>query len=1135
MQSIRDIKKVTAIFITALALLVGLCATAGAQTAGTGSIIGTIKDPQGGVIPGAEVVVKNVDTGAERRSTTGESGLYSAPYLQPGRYELRVKKEGFAEVIRQNIRLEVGQTIGLDIDMPLKAAQETVTVTGEAGAVETEKVEVSQTINQEAVENLPLNGRRWDNLVLLTPGVSEDGGFGGVSFRGISSLYNNNMVDGADNNQAFFSEARGRTRLPYVYSINSIKEFNVTNAAYSAEQGRAAGGTVNAVTKSGTNEMHGDFFYFIRDDIWLARDPIANASGQPKPEERRQQFGGALGGPIIPDKLFYFVSYDQQKRNFPSVNLANDALFFSTTSSGSQAFNCVTAVGTIGGVAIPAGFATECNNVLASVAPIFNTIGPRKGDNFVGLAKIDYQWDQNNRISGVTNIQRWDSPSGIFTGPVLRGTSPLANGSDRVKSEFLTVTWSYVVTPTIVNEASFQYGRDFETQTPNASGPQFQIAGGSNFGMPNFLPRGAFPDEKQFQWRDNVGWQWGRHQVKAGMDIRHVRDRIQNLFNGGGIYSYTGSNALRNFVFDLVNSTTMTPTRNYNQFTQAVDPITIDGLGEFSTNDYNFYVQDNWKLRPNLTLNLGLRYELQDTPGIVQANPLVPETNTLNTDTNNFGPRFGLAWSPGGSGKEVLRGGAGIYFGRTQNSSLFVHLFQNGIFQRTFTFTSTSCGAPIVPNTVFPQPSTAPAFGPIFGSGGPTPVPTFADLAAFQAACPAVGGTAPVVQTLDPTWVSPVVYQYDVAYERELPWRLSFSVTYVGSRGLHLPVFYDANLPLPNQVRTYQITDGSGRLNQSMPSVTVPFFVVTGAGSVPRPRAAQGVTGPLSMGRSIVNSWYNGLVIRVKRRVSRGLTFDANYTWSKARDNGQVAGVNGTFTGSVSPLNPHNLLDEYGTSEIDIRRRLTAHVVWVMPWGDWVESRELKAVVKDWRLSSVWRIQDGRPVTANMSGRPTCTTGLGGLTCGAATGGGGAVNGRVPFIVRNTQFTTPGLVTFDLRLSREFKVSERAEFELIWEAFNIFNRTNFVPSSGIFAVEDRLYDLVGNNGTIISAGTGGNPPAVTCTNLLGASVPATQFNGCLVLREPPRQAAADSFLAPRSTGNTLFTARQMQFGAKVRF
>ena len=261
-----------------MALVLGLATVATAQTAGTGAIQGTVKDQSGAVVPGAEVTVKNVDTGTERKFATTDSGLYVAPYLQPGRYEVRVKKEGFAEVVRQGFRVEVGQTVPLDIELPLKSTQEVVTVTSEAGLVETEKTEVSQTVNPDQVENLPVTGRRWENLALLTPGVAEDGGFGLITFRGISALYNNNMVDGADNNQAFFSEARGRTRIAYGYSINSIREFQVQTAAYSAEYGRAAGGVVNAVTKSGTNDWHGDFFYFIRDKYFLARDPVVNVT-----------------------------------------------------------------------------------------------------------------------------------------------------------------------------------------------------------------------------------------------------------------------------------------------------------------------------------------------------------------------------------------------------------------------------------------------------------------------------------------------------------------------------------------------------------------------------------------------------------------------------------------------------------------------------------------------------------------------------------------------------------------------------------------------------------------------------------------------------------------------------------------
>ncbi len=247
--------KFCASLLVMLFLVLGAAVHVYAQSAGTSEIRGTVTDPTGAVVPGAQVVVRNLDTDAERSLTTNEAGIYLAPLLQPGRYEVTVTKQGFTQVKRTNLALEVGQTLAVDLALSVQAAQQSVTVTSEAGLVETQKFDVSQTISQTYVENLPLNGRRWDNFVLLTPGVSEDGGFGGVSFRGISSLYNNNTVDGADNNQAFFSEARGRTRLPYGYSLDAIKEFTVDTAVYTAEYGRAAGGIVNAITRSGTNNI----------------------------------------------------------------------------------------------------------------------------------------------------------------------------------------------------------------------------------------------------------------------------------------------------------------------------------------------------------------------------------------------------------------------------------------------------------------------------------------------------------------------------------------------------------------------------------------------------------------------------------------------------------------------------------------------------------------------------------------------------------------------------------------------------------------------------------------------------------------------------------------------------------------
>jgi hypothetical protein len=1144
MQSENAMKKAAFAVFLALTLLVGLTAGAWAQSAGTGGILGTVKDPSGAVVAGAEVTVKNIDTGAERKFRTTDTGVYSAPYLQPGRYEVRARKEGFAEVIRQNLVVEVGQTLTANIDLPLRAAVETVTVTSEAALVDTTKTEVSQNVNQDQVENLPLNGRRWDNLALLTPGASEDGGFGLVSFRGVSALYNNNMVDGADNNQAFFSEARGRTRIGYGYSINSIKEFQVQTAAYTAEYGRAAGGVVNAVTKSGTNDWHGDFFYFIRDKAFLARDPIGNVSGVFdfttgttifgfKPDERRQQYGGSFSGPLVKDKLFFFLNYDRQKRNFPIIHSANQNNFFQFgTGGGQQANTCIlpaTATATL-----PAFTNTmaQCQAVLNALLPITNVVAPRQGNQDLGLAKGDYQWNANNRVSAVFNILRWDSPNGIQTAAVLRGTSPLANGSDIVKNEFITVTWNSVWTSSLVNEAKFQYGRDFEAQIPNASGPQIQLQDGTNFGMPNFLPRGRFPDEKRYQWADNVSWLKGRHQVKFGVDINHVRDDIQNLFNGTGIYSYSGTDALRRFVFELNSGM-----RAYNSFTQATDPVTGSGVGMFTTNDYNFYFQDNIKLWPNFTVNLGVRYELQDLPEPPQPNPLIPESATLNTDTNNFAPRVGFSWGIGKSQKQVLRGGYGMYYGRTQNSTLFVHMFQNGIFQRTINVGTASCGAPTLPNTLFPMPSTAPPFGPIFGTSGPTPTATFSDFAAYAAACP--GPLADVAfQTLSPDFVNPLVHQYDVAYEAELPWKLGVTANYIGSRANHLPIFFDVNLPPPATTRTYRVFDGAGAalpIAGTSNEFTVPFFLVVptsgaaAAGALPRPRAAQGVRTPVIMGQSIVNSWYNAFVLRVRRRESKGFSFDANYTLSKSIDNGQVLGTFGTFFGTNSPLNPKDLKSEYGLSDSDIRNRFILNLYWVAPFANWTDNEGLKRVIGGWKFSGVIKLQDGRPITAGMAGRPSCSgtasgSGAGGLTCGTSNNSGTAINGRVPFIERNSQFTQPGLATVDFRAGRVFKITERADVELLWEAFNLFNRTNTT------GVQTGLFDFANPGATISPTGV---TPTITCPT--AASLGNPTFNGCLIRREAPRVTPSNTFGATSATSNTLYTARQMQFGVKFRF
>src|SRR5215216_3413091 len=301
----------------ALALLIFCLAFgapfAAAQSTTQGAVGGTVKDPQGAVVANAPVTVKNEETNKEFAATTDDEGRFRVTSLDPGNYTVTINATGFAAFTQQKVVVEIGRVTPLDIDLSVGGAQETVQVTSEAPVINTEQQDFSTNINQVSINNLPTNGRRWSNLAILTPGTVPDGTFGLISFRGISGLLNNNTIDGGDNNQAFFAEERGRTRISYSVSQAAIREFQVNTSSYSAEYGRSAGGVVNAVTKSGTNEFHGQLFYYQRNNKWGARNPLAtnsvlvNGVFTPvgiKPKDVRHQYGGAVGGPIVKNKAF---------------------------------------------------------------------------------------------------------------------------------------------------------------------------------------------------------------------------------------------------------------------------------------------------------------------------------------------------------------------------------------------------------------------------------------------------------------------------------------------------------------------------------------------------------------------------------------------------------------------------------------------------------------------------------------------------------------------------------------------------------------------------------------------------------------------------------------------------------------
>jgi len=974
-------------FFLAVAVCVVMSVSAFAQaSAGTGTISGVVIDPSGAVVPQVEVTVRNVGTNVGRTVTTNEVGRYEVVALQPGSYEIRASKSGFATLLRTGVTLAVGARVAVELAMSISGTVETVTVNANASVVETDKTDVSTVVNLNDMRNLPLNGRRWDAFVMTTPGATNDGGYGLITFRGISGLYNSNLIDGMDNNQAFFSEARGRTRLSYAVSSEAIQEFQVGTSNFSAQYGRSAGGVVNAVTKSGGNEMHGTFFYLIRDDSLNATNSISGPAlqklGLPKkPKDRRQQFGPSVGGALKRDKLFYFLSYDQQKRVFPAVVVPNSSTFLSQS-----------------------GTAPGFSNVLDFYRGL---TGPqaREGNQWLGLARIDWNATPRNQISTTVNILRWDSPNGVQTAPTFRYHES-GNGSDIVKNEILITRWNAVVTPNLVSELRFQWGRDFEAQQPNAPGPAVAVTNGIDFGMPNFLPRAAYPDERRWQVSQNLNWLRGRHSLKFGYDFTKVNDKMINLYRGGGEYSYS---LLNDFTLDCSNPALPLPLQNcqstptsgsqgitgkhYSTFYQQFDTLGLRGATEFSTVDLAFYVEDSFKPLPNFTINMGLRYDLQTMPEL-KGNPDLPATSRLNVDRNNFGPRVGLSWDPFKSQKTVIRAGAGMYYGRTQNSTISNLITNNGQRFKSYSFIPSTAGSPVFPNVLAEIPSGA--------AGRPDALFASSDFA------------------------NPLIYQMEFSVEQEVFRNFTLTGVYMASRGQRLPAFHDTNLYPATKTSIYTVcADPQVGSSTSCSNVAryfaVPFF--SGA----RPNTSYGY---LTAAESVINSWYNGFVLQAKQRFSHGIQLQASLTVAKAQDNGQSLV---TFSSSNQPSNPFDLWQDYALSDLDQRKRFTMSAIWEPPFGK-IGSRTVRRIFDGFQFSGILMLADGRPYSGTTSGNPSPAGIQGGLL-----GVGGS--SRAPFVGRNT-FTYPGAATVDLRVAREIKFSERLRWQLIAEAFNVFNRIN---------------------------------------------------------------------------------------------
>jgi hypothetical protein len=1107
-----------------------------AQTSGAGAIAGTVTDISRAVVAGATVTVTNIDTGISHAYTTNAAGLYVAPFLQPGHYKVDATASSFGTVEAQDLTLQVGQTLTIDLTLVVKSAATTVEVSATPQLLDLEKTEVSQVVDQQLIQNLPVNARNWSNFVLLTPNVTQDGGSGLISFHGISGLYNQNYVDGGNNNQMLFSEARGRASgAPYVYSLDSIKEFQSETSNYSVEFGQAAGGQVNAITKSGGNALHGDFFYEIRYPDLNALDPysknqVLNNNGNPflltQPVHQQNQFGGSVGGPILRDKLFYFFTYDGFRKVgrvlYSDTN--NITLTPTASNTGNTVISPTQCPATISSAQCIAGITFLMN--VANIAP--GEASPtRYSKQNLFFPRLDYHINSKNDAFIDFNFADFDSTNGYSAAPTFSNSSPTTNGPTSYHERFLVGGLTTVISNSAVNQVHAQWGRDLETAGANAAGPSV-ATGVVTFGMPNALPRVAEPDEHRIQLTDVFSKAQGRHSIKFGGDLNYVHEVMINLYQGGGLYSYGESTSAANFqdwIQDAFQGqggdTDPYAGFHYSTFVQTVDQVNTaartQGKDDFWMQMYDGFAEDTWKFSQKLTFNAGLRYDLQLTPapGMINNNYAPLSTyysQTIKNTVDRVQPRIGFSYSPWTG--TVVRGGYGLFSALNQGSTYYAMRVENGVVQINYNYTG--CKA-----SVGTAKSTCPTVPSLSNSLQYPNVPFPATGPALSSSLHPTGGAAPAVNGptklgpqsfhgLDPNFVPPFTHEAELSVEQALPGRLSLTLGYVGTRGMRLPVFMDANLigQTPHGQRSYNVLDASGNLVKQL---TVPVYLSSDRSNTS--------LATYNTGFSVANTWYNAMTATVRRPFQNGLEVLANYSWAHASDTDQVQGNFGTFYGGNTVLDPNNLRLENGPSDIDIRNRFTMSFLYqprIM-----LSNKLVKNLLDDFTFSGDEIASSGEPISLGMSGTvysgSTSATSYGddgGIYGGAMSSGSGSpTTGRPPQIGRNS-IPAPGFNNVDFRITRKVPIRDGIYMQFIGEAFNALNHT-----------------IITSVNSTYSAYTSASATSTTCPS--SASAPTgSVVQGCI---SPYSGTGFSAFGATSGTNNVLYGPRQLQISAKLFF
>lgn len=1064
----------------------------------TGTISGSVTDPSGAAIPGAKVTAKNMDTGIGRDTVTGPRGRYEFPNLPSGNYEVSATSPGFQTSIRSGIVLSVGQTAVVNHTLQVGEVAQSVTVMGEVPLVETTTATVSQLVDQQKVETLPLNNRDLTQLAVLQPGVIKSpagrGTFGGLGdkitvggARGTQNLY---LMDGVSNSD-LSGNPQGASGS-YI-GAETVKEYQVVTNNYSAEYQSAAGAIVSAVTKSGTNEFHGSGFWTLRNDNLDAAKWEDNAfPGAKKGEFKRNQFGGSLGGPIIHDKTFFFASYEglrERAANSQTATTLTDAARASVVDPNVKKYLSLWPVAGVGNTALPNEPTEDPVNVIA-IAGVQNK--PVNDDSVTG--KLDHQFG-SEKLGFLSASYNWDdgdlSPCGIYCDVTENGSAG-GNGTTSRKHT-LAFNHTSVLSPTTINE--FKFGYSFSESAGDipigkrdtsalAFHPdrtrvgQINITGGPD--SVGFRVDSSTYTQKALQFKEGMSLTKGDHSLRFGAEIKRFRYKQEACSRGcNGLLTFRNmSDFFDNKVddFQVFVPGHESPPRNLRQLL------------------FGSYLQDNWQVMPSLTLNLGLRYEFVTVPD--EDNHLISTLEDLvnddfvavtkqvaaeytneprpfsrtdlqaffnNATLKSFSPRFGFAWAPGDR-KTSVRGGYGIFYDYPVLYQLRTSLQELPPFVETGRLRARKNVpaeylpirmSPLMVNTLLPL-LTDPAF------------------ANFN------------LRYMEPIQSNAYVHRWSLTVQRELGTDWVVSAGYTGSRGLHLLGQHLSNLckwnDFPNQPtgrKQFPYVKDKGCPNG---------FINPNFGEV-RTQASN------------ANSFFSGLAVGVQKRLSHGLQMQMAYNFSKSTDQG--SGV--TSGGDELPDGQRGIYYwdialKKGLSGFDIRNTFTMNFSYELPLQNLTGATG--AIAGGWELSGILTLTDGHPLSiydnssvqidaigdnenlrANLKPGGNNNPVLGGpdkyfdssqflpsvcqgsVYCGTV---GVDKNGNPVFVpdeskgyapgyfgtVGRGTLTSPGIATLDFSLLKRFAITERHKVQFRADFFNLFNRPNFgEPDANVFVNE----------------------------------------------------------------------------------